>query len=376
MSEQRQGPVHRERRHKRVPTREVTATASTSGGPLTFTVANLSIGGALMTGNTASRGEVLELELKLRGSRAVIVTGRIVHVRNEGVGVAFEGVDANETAALEKLIATAEARNALPPPLPPRARTDELPALSTRPEDPFAADHDPRPPRGGSPDERAEYLRVLLKNRDETIRKGKAAYTQVVTEADLLRAVANRLKTRVDALTSQHSLTEVALAAARAETESERAAHLAERATAADVLEQEQRRTLEAIAAVSGLEATMRRHEVEAKHAVEEAEAARREAEAAVSEAANVRRAREELMHANRKAIEGQTALGKERTTRQAAERALADERAALAAAQDEARRLKDEMTRLKQKLVQTEAALERMASRGMHGVKARSPAK
>jgi hypothetical protein len=388
MSENFQGPVHRERRHKRVSTREVTATLETLGGPVSMTVANLSIGGALLAGRgPLERGEVWDIELKLKGTKAVTVRGEVVHVRNEGIGIAFQGVGAEETAALEKLITTAESKNALPPPLPANRRgTDELPAFMPRPEDPFAAEHDPRPPRSGSPDERAEYLRLLLKNRDETIRKAKAAYTTVVSEADQLRGHVTKMKSKLDALGAQQALTEVAIAGARAETERERQARLtevaqeregrlAERQTHEQLLEQEQRRTLEAIAAVSGLEAKMRRHEHEAKVALEEAENARKEAVAAVSEASNVRRAREELMQANRKAMENQTALTKEKAARTALEKQLSDEQSDRAAANQEVKTLKEEMARLKAKLVNAENAIERMASRSA-GKAAKSPVK
>jgi hypothetical protein len=353
-----------------VTTREVTALVATAAGPLSYTVANLSIGGALVTGGPPlARGEMFELELKLKGSKALIVRGRVVNVRGEGSGIAFEGIGTDASAALENLIATAEAQSALPPPLPPRSRTDELPAVGPRPDDAFFSEHDPRPPRSSSPDERAEYLRVLLKNREEVIRKARAAFSSVVSEADQLRAVAARLKTRLDALTNHAALNEVALAAARADVEKEKKARLDERSTAEDLLEQEQRRTLEAIATVSGLEATMRRNEVEAKRAFDEAEAARQEAEASASDAANVRRAYQELMQTSRRPTESQSASAKERGARQA----LATERAAKEAAQEAAQHLRDEVARLKAKLVNVEATLERMASRT---AKSKIPAK
>nr|UXE44862.1 hypothetical protein Hi04_10k_c3807_00027 [uncultured bacterium] len=356
----------RQRRHKRVTTREVTAAVSSDGAQLSFTVVNLSIGGALVTGAQAPpRGEAVDIELKLKGARAVTVRGQVVHVRSEGIGIAFEGMGATETVALEKLIASAEAQNALPPPLPAhRGRTDELPAVVPRPDDAFWVEHDPRPPRGGSPDERAEYLRVLIKNRDDGIRRGRTTLAAIIGEADALRAHATRLKARLDTAASQHSLTEVALGAARAEAEKLREAQLVERATSADLLEQEQRRTLEAIAAVSGLEASMRRHEMEAKHALQEAENARREATTSASDASNVRRAREELMIANRRAMEGQAALSKEKAARAAVEKALADEHAAAQRKDDELKGLKEEVARLKTKLINAETAIERMASR------------
>jgi hypothetical protein len=390
------GQQHKERKHKRVTTREVTATIEVAKGALVYTVQNLSIGGALVTGTAPlARGETYQIELKLKGTRAVNLRGTVVHARAEGMGIAFQNVGPDEVTALEKLIATGESKNALPPPLPlNRIRTDEIPALVPRPDDAFFFKNDPRPPRSGSPDERAEYLRVLVKNRDEAIEKGRAALAAIVAEADGLRAHAAKMKAKLETMGSQHSLTEVALASARTELETERADHMRERETFSDQLEQEQRRTLEAIAAVSGLEASMRRHEMEAKRALEEAQAARRDAEAALNDASNVRRAREELMQANRKAMETQTALSKEKTARQAAEAALAQAKSEADQANEELMRvnadlaeaqagagvaaenlkLKEEVARLKAKLVNAEAALEKMMSRGTP--KARTTAK
>jgi hypothetical protein len=387
---------HKERKHKRVTTREVTATVEVAKGALVYTVQNLSIGGALVTGTPPlARGETYQLELKLKGTRAVFLRGTVVHVRAEGMGIAFQNVGPDEVTALEKLISTGESKNALPPPLPlNRIRTDEIPVSVPRPDDAFFFKNDPRPPRGGSPDERAEYLRQLVKNRDEAIEKGRAALAAIAAEADALRAHAAKVKAKADTVASQHQLTEVALASARAELEQERAEHLRERETSNDQIEQEQRRTLEAIAAVSGLEASMRRHEMEAKRALEEAQTARRDAEGALNDASNVRRAREELMQANRKAMETQTALSKEKAARTAAEQELEKAKAAADQASEELMRvtadlaeaqagagvaaenlkLKEEVARLKAKLVNAEAALEKMMSRG--AAKARTTAK
>jgi hypothetical protein len=357
---------HKERKHKRVTTREVTASTHIGDAAVTFTVVNLSIGGALVTGPaTPTRGSVLDLELEFKGVRTISLKGQVVHVRAEGVGIAFQGVGIEEQAALEKLIASAEAKNALPPPLPAhRVRTDELPALVPRPDNAFFSEPDPRPPRGGSPDERADYLRALVKNRDETIKRARAAFDTVAAEADTLRTAASRLKARIDGVAGQQALNEVALASARGEIEKLKEAQLRERQTADEMLEQEQRRTLEAIATVSGLEASMRRHEMEAKRALEEAESSRQAAIADAAAALNVRKAREELMVANRKAMEAQTAFSKERAARQAAEKTSVDDRAAREAAERETAQIREEMARLKTKLVNAEAAIERMSTR------------
>src|SRR6185295_15874162 len=96
-------------------------------------------------------------------------------------------------AAMEKLIAAVEAAAPQPPPLPPgRTRSaDELPPAASREEKLFEL-NDPRPPRSGAPDEKESYLRALVKNRDEVIRKGRLALAALGVEADSLRAAATR----------------------------------------------------------------------------------------------------------------------------------------------------------------------------------------
>ncbi len=266
----------------------MTAAVRTDTGVVLFSVANLSIGGALVTGGSPPpRGAALDIALALKGSKAVAVTGQVVHVRAEGIGIAFDEVSAHDALALEKLIAAAESQNVLPPPLPlARTRTnDELPAMAPRPDDAFFEGRDPRPPHSSSPDEKSEYLRVLLKNRDDAIKRGRAAMATIIAEADALRGLATRLKARLETASGQQSLTEIALAAARAANDKQLEAQQVERDTAAEMLEQEQKRTQEALAAFADLERKMRQHEQQAQRSVEAAEAARRDAASAVEAA-------------------------------------------------------------------------------------------
>jgi hypothetical protein len=349
-----------QRKHKRVPAREVVALTERDGTAVSYTVVNLSIGGMLVTGTPQlGKGEAFEFELKLKGSKAVAVRAQVVHSRFEGMGIAFDSLASEDLQAMEKLIAAVEAQGFTPPPLPAvRIRTgEELPPAAARPDDSMFVTHDPRPPRSGAPDEREEYLRTLVKNRDEVIRRARVSLGAIAVEADSLRSAAARLKSRLEAANGQLSLTEVALTTARVELEKQRDAQLTERATAQDLLEQEQRRTLEAIGAVSAVEAKLRRHEMESKRAVEEAEGAKREAQALIADAGSVRRAREELLVANRKAMESQAALKRERDAKAVADKSLAE-------ATSEVEQLKAEVSKLKAKLVAAENALERAATR------------
>ncbi|MBL8957592.1 MAG: PilZ domain-containing protein [Myxococcaceae bacterium] len=353
-------PEHKvQRRHKRVAAREVTAVVELDGQVTPFTVVNLSIGGALVTGTRSMpKGESHDFELKLKGTKAVTVRGQVVNLRDQGMGIAFESLDSSHLGAMEKLIAAVEAQASQPPPLPPRSKGgDDLPPAAPRAEDGIFDTHDPRPPRGGAPDEREEYLRALVKNRDEALRRGRVALAALTVEADGLRSAAGRLKARLDTANSQQALTEVALQAARNELEAARDAQRAERETANEQLELEQRRTLEAIGTVSAIEAKLRRHEMESKRMLEEAEAARREAASNAADVASLRRAREELLQANRKAMEAQAQLKRERDAK-----VLADKTHAETAARAQA--LEAEVSKLKAKLIAAENALERAAAR------------
>ncbi len=337
------------------------------GESSSYVVANLSAGGALLIGGPPPKQEgTLEVEIRHKGTRSMTVQGHVLHARPEGIGLAFEPLATDAALALDKLIAAVEAQNLMPPPLPaggPRG-SDELPPQAPRPDDAFFVGNDPRPPRSSGPDERAEYLRALIKSRDEAIRKGRTALEAVIAEADALRLLAGRLKSRLDSAVHQQGLSEVALATAREAAQRQLDAQLTERTAMSEQLEQEQRRTLEAIATVSGLEATVRRLQTDATHARDEAERSRREAVANAMEANGVRKAKEELMAANRKAMEAQAGLTKERNRAAAAEASVAEARVAQRAAEAEIERLKAEAARLKSKLVAAETALEKMATR------------
>ena len=89
-----------------------------------------------------------------------------------------------------------------------------------------------------------------------------------------------------------------------------------------------------------------------------------REAREVTADAAGLKKSREELGAANRKAMEAQVALTKERTARLAAEALINPARAAQNSAEAEAKKLEGEVARLKAKLIAAENALERSATR------------
>jgi hypothetical protein len=365
------------RKHRRVPTRGVTAVVTAAGESTSYVVANLSQGGALVLGGIPpARDLTLDIELKLKGERALVVRGHVAHARPEGIGIAFDPLSTDDAAALATFITAVDSQNLMPPPLPAKSarNLDELPPPSPRADDAFFDAHDPRPPRTASPDDREQYLRTLVKNRDETIKKGRTAYTTLQSEADQLRALATRVKSQLEAAQRQAAMNEVALATARKAAEKQLEAQLGERAAAAEQLENEQRRTLEAIATVSSIEAQLRRRELDVSHAKDEAELARREATASALEASSARRAREELLTANRKAMESQASLTKERNARSSAEKQIADAQAAELAAHQENERLLGEVQKMKQKLVAAEEALERAAAKKAAGPPAHKP--
>jgi hypothetical protein len=352
------------RKHRRVAAREVTAEIEGRSGTITYTVQNISTGGILINGGRAPSNGTIEITLRQSGTRSIQLTGHVVHELPEGIGIAFEPMSSVVAEAVEKLIAAVDERNNLPPPLPTgRPSKEEPPPSAPRPTDnPFASGQDPRPPRLGSPDERSEYLRVLVKRRDEALQRGRTMYEGVLAEAEQLRAAMAKMKLKLDSALGQVTLGESALAYSRRATEEEAAALELERATASEMLEQEQRRTLEAIGTVAGLEAKIRRLETDAASARRDAEAARREVSEVVADTASLRKSREELVAANRKAMEAQSALNKERATRVLAEAPIAEARAAQEAAEAENKKLTAELARLKQKLIAAENALERSA--------------
>lgn len=357
------------RKYRRVPARDVQVELKYRGTVATYPVKNLSAGGLLIGGaRSLPRGAVLDLELQLKGIRPVQVVGKVLYEIPEGMGVAFNPYGSDVALSLEKVIAALDAKNAMPPPLPVGRTTshDELPPAGPRPgDDPFTSDAvDPRPPRSGSPDERAEYLRTLLKNRDESLKRGRVMLASLVQEIEAVRAAAARLKSKLDLSVGQQQLNDAALAAARKQAEKQLESQLQERSAHEARLEEQQRQTLEAIAAVSSLEAKLRRQEQDAARAKEEAEAARREAKGMAADTAGLRKSREELASANKKAMEAHASATKEKAARQALEKQLTELKAAHAAALADRQELAEEVAKLKSKLIAAENALDRMPRR------------
>ncbi len=100
-----------------------------------------------------------------------------------------------------------------PPPLPPRrpgavarapsappgsGATVSLPPPVSRPEgDPFQEPPEPRLPRG-LPEEKLEYFRNVLKQKQETLARARALYADREQEVDQLREAAQALKAQVE----------------------------------------------------------------------------------------------------------------------------------------------------------------------------------
>lgn len=353
------------RRHRRLNAREMTAVMRTHDGQVTYSVANVSLGGALLVGGRTPMVQgTLDVELKLKGLRAVAVEAQVVHVRSGGVGISFAPKNGVEADAMQKLISAVESQLMQPPPLPAgRTRsTEEIPIAGRHDvEEAFFAGPEPRPPRGSDPDERAEYLRTLVKHREESIRRGKSTLAAVCEEAEQLRGVASRLKSRLDAAIAQQAALDATMAAAREAAAAQAEAQRFERETSGELIEQERQRTLEAIATVSALEAKMRRLEVEATKAREKTEAAVRAA-SAKAEGSATKALQAQLEQANRKAHEAAVAWQREHEARLAAEKTQVDLKAASTTADDYSRRLAGEVAKLKAKLVAAEAAIEQMA--------------
>jgi chromosome segregation ATPase len=105
-----------------------------------------------------------------------------------------------------------------PPPLPPKlpgARPSSpanvvlpaplpLPSPGSRMDgDPFHEPPDPRPPRTALPDERIEFLRTVVRQKDETLARGRAIYAEREQEMQQLRVAAETLRAQLDAALKQ-----------------------------------------------------------------------------------------------------------------------------------------------------------------------------
>ncbi|HZA49445.1 MAG TPA: hypothetical protein VE549_01825, partial [Myxococcaceae bacterium] len=105
-----------------------------------------------------------------------------------------------------------------PPPLPPKRpgqkpppfanhvvqpATSAHPAGSRMDGDPFHEPPDPRPPRTALPEERIEFLRTVVKQKDETLARGRALYAEREQEIQQLRSAAEALRGQLDAALKQ-----------------------------------------------------------------------------------------------------------------------------------------------------------------------------
>ncbi|HEX4621717.1 MAG TPA: hypothetical protein VH208_09140, partial [Myxococcaceae bacterium] len=64
--------------------------------------------------------------------------------------------------------------------------------------DPFKEPPEPRPPRSGSPEEKLEYFRAVLKSKEETLARGRQLFAERDAEAEKLRGMAGALKGQLD----------------------------------------------------------------------------------------------------------------------------------------------------------------------------------
>ena len=94
-----------------------------------------------------------------------------------------------------------------PPPLPKRSAAARAPAATSPPDnaavlpspvgrptgDPFQEPAEPRLPRG-LPEEKLDYFRTVLKQKQETLARARAIYAEREAEADQLRDAAQALR--------------------------------------------------------------------------------------------------------------------------------------------------------------------------------------
>ncbi len=87
-------------------------------------------------------------------------------------------------------------------PAPPGADAHPLPQTVVRPapgQDPFQEPPEPRLPAGGDPEEKLKTFRTILKQKEETLARGRSLYRAVDEEAISVRAVAEKLKVELHA---------------------------------------------------------------------------------------------------------------------------------------------------------------------------------
>src|SRR5262245_52721217 len=74
-----------------------------------------------------------------------------------------------------------------------------LPASPARPEgDPFGEPAEARPPRSGSPDEKVEFFRHVVKQKSETLARARQVYQERDAEAEALRTLATQWRAQLE----------------------------------------------------------------------------------------------------------------------------------------------------------------------------------
>lgn len=83
------------------------------------------------------------------------------------------------TEAIRLGYAQRPSMSSAPPPLPTRRNAVD---------DPFSEPPEPKPPRGGGPEEKLEYLREVLKLKSDTLQRARSLYARLVSELERTRA--------------------------------------------------------------------------------------------------------------------------------------------------------------------------------------------
>jgi hypothetical protein len=330
-----------------------------------------------------------------------------------GLGILFDALDPEMEAELLGLLTEVGEPEAAPPPLPAppkRNSSESVPAFPEVPPrgerfdgDPFQERPEPRPPRSAMPDEKLEFFRGLVNLKNEALDRGRSVYSQAIAEADTLHEVATALRKALDGLVVQveqwrasardlgsmqarvtqleselsakQSVLDFALAA-RGDLERELDGLQTELAVA-----KERARNAEAALEIArtdaeGVHENLERQVLEAKRTLklERDQTAKdrdrlTKLEAEAGDKA-VKKLRDELAAANKKAMEAQASLNREHREREALQLrfAEADKAAAEVTAERDAARA--DLASMKRKLIAAEEALETKARQRKTSVK------
>jgi Tfp pilus assembly protein PilZ len=354
----------------------------------------------LRTEEALPLGAAISMELR-RADRATAVplSGRVVRQVPDGastaeaahgLGILFDPMAPEVEAELVKMLEEAGHVEVAPPPLPSGLRTiggvevpsgtSEVPDRGPRPEgDPFQERPEPKLPRSGLPDEKVEYFRALVLQKNETLSRARAIYAEAIAEADQLHSLATLLHRNLElALThvEQGRATARELGAFQARVnhlEAELAAKQSVMDSTGSARIELEHRSDELRAELATLSAQNRRNEEASRDAEERARDAERalrgeqKARAASEEKVakleqndqSLKKVRDELGGANRKAMEAQAGYNKERRLKEELQTRLESAEKVAAQLAAEGNGLRADYAALKKKLIAAEDALE-----------------